>query len=237
MKYFVFSDCHGDYTALINGLGEAGYNPNDPNHTLLGLGDYFGRAQINESDSRFIFNYFRSPIHANAPILLKGNHELILENMIMRKYPTYTDIYNGEHNTIASIAQVEFEKTLYDPSIFLLDSIKEFDNWLRSLPYYLETDNYYFTHAWLPDNYNTATEEEWHEWIWANTYNEAEYFRTKSFRFPKTCFLGHWRAADFNPTHEDGNYYDETVNIHFMDCCTVLSNKVDVVVVEDSDDE
>lgn len=237
MKYFVFSDCHGNYTALINGLDEAGYNPNDPNHTLLGLGDYFGRAQINESDSRFIFNYFKSPIHANAPILLKGNHELILENMILRKYPTYTDICNGEHNTIASIAQVEFEKALYDPSIFLLDSIKEFDYWLRHLPYCLETDNHCFTHSWLPQNYNEADEEEWHDAIWTNTFYEVKKCRKNNTKFSKTLWLGHWRAADFNPTHEDGNYYDEALNIHFMDCCTVLSCKVDVVVVEDSDDE
>ena len=234
MKYFIFSDCHGDYAALIRGLGEAGYNPSDPDHTLLGLGDYFGRAQKSESDSRLLYNYFKSNIHFNEPILLKGNHELILENMIRRRYPSYTDICNGEHNTIASIAETTVEEVLYCAAPFNDERVAEFSDWLKVLPYAMEGQNNIFTHAWLPQNYKELEVEEWHEVIWTNTFDEVLLCRKNNYRFNKTLWLGHWRAADFRSDHTDEHYYDENLNIHFMDCCTVLSNNVNVLVVEDT---
>lgn len=44
MKYFVFSDIHGDYDAMIEALKTNGYEPSNHNHTLISLGDNFGRA-------------------------------------------------------------------------------------------------------------------------------------------------------------------------------------------------
>ena len=232
MKYFVFSDCHGDYIALLTGLNDAHYNPQDPTHQIIGLGDYFGRAERETSDSLNVWRYLTSFIHVNPPILLKGNHELILENMIKRRYPIYTDISNGEHKTIASISGLPLSEVVYSPAAFNTEEVKKFYDWLKGLPYYYETKLSTFTHAWLPDNYDVATEQEWHEWVWTNTYNEVEYFRAKSYRFPKTCFLGHWRAADIS-SQPDGEYYDSTTNIWFLDCCTVLTHRVDVIVVDD----
>ena len=163
MKYFVFGDCHGDYIALLTGLNEAHYNPQDPTHQIIGLGDYFGRAERETSDSLNVWRYLTSFIHVNPPILLKGNHELILENMIKRRYPIYTDISNGEHKTIASISGLPLSEVVYNPAAFNTEEVKKFYDWLKGLPYYYKTKSSTFTHAWLPDNYDVATEQEWHE--------------------------------------------------------------------------
>ena len=44
MKYFCFSDAHGDYNAFMAAVVKYGYNCKDPNHQLISCGDNFGRA-------------------------------------------------------------------------------------------------------------------------------------------------------------------------------------------------
>ena len=97
MKYFCISDIHGAYDSLINAMLKCGYDERNPNHQLIVLGDYFGRASIEPGDNVLVYEWLTADLHVNKPICIKGNHELIIEKMFRRNTVSYTDMYNGEH--------------------------------------------------------------------------------------------------------------------------------------------
>ena len=152
MKFFVTSDIHGDFMALLSGLDNAGYDLSNKNHQLIICGDLFGRAQVDPDDCIQIYKYVTSPNHKNPPIVLHGNHEDIILGIFRRNQVTYNDIYNGEHKTIASFARMDETAGAYDPAALqaVRKNFPELENWLKSLPYYFETKRYIFTHGWLP---------------------------------------------------------------------------------------
>ena len=101
-KYFIFSDVHGEYDALINALNEAGYNRNNHNHILVSLGDNFDRG----SKSRDIFMFLRN---RNA-ICVKGNHDLFLQEYLEKgmdgEFVLFNILHNGLEKTIKSVGNL-----------------------------------------------------------------------------------------------------------------------------------
>ena len=182
MKYFVFSDVHGDYEAMREGLAKAGYDKKNKEHQIISIGDNFGRATTG-GGSWSIYNYLVLDKHANQPICIKGNHELILEDIFRKGYLNQLDNYNGEDKTIVNlygcmdlshvtteaiknkVDQVvelwEDRNDIWCPtrkkqiaSITLCDEGKQFEAWLRrDMPMYFETKHYLFFHGWPLLNY------------------------------------------------------------------------------------
>ena len=251
MKYFVFADPHGNYDALLSALNENGYDKTNPNHQLVGLGDYFGRAAQSNSDCVNIWRYLKSGKHVNRPICLRGNHESILIEAIHRRGLTETDILNGEHNTFASFAgvypsQIEYDyqrqfevcKTMYNCG---------FVDWLETLPWYFETEHYIFTHGFVPLQWfgkkwglDKLGDWEWNSASWAIVPDYIRTLDNTHIKVDKTVVFGHWRAKELNEKFlgkwepEDGNIYvDEERKLIGLDCTTVLSHKVGCVVLED----
>ncbi len=256
MKYFVFADPHGDYEALVSALNENGYDKTNPNHQLVGLGDYFGRAAQSKSDCVNIWKYLKSDEHANKPICLRGNHESILLYAINRRMLNETDIYNGEHNTFASFADVYPNQMKYDCQRQFEVCKRMFNcgffDWLMGLPWFYETDNYIFVHGFIHIPWYFAgipleqlTDDDWDDLSWSNV---PDYIRAMD-EIPnilerraagKTIVFGHWRAKELNEKFlnkwepEDGDIYvDEERKLIGLDCTTVLSHKVGCVVLED----
>lgn len=255
MKYFVFADPHGDYEALLSILNENGYDKANPNHQLIGLGDYFGRAAQSKLDCVNIWKYLKSDKHVNKPICLRGNHESILIEAIHRRGLTETDILNGEHNTFASFADVYPNQIKYDCQRQFEVCKRMFNcgfvSWLESLPWYYETNNYVFVHGFVPVSYfsGTSLQElrsyDWNSLSWAKT---PDFIRAMD-EMPnilerraagKTIVFGHWRAKELNEKFlykwepEDGDiYFDEERKLIGLDCTTVLSHKVGCIVLED----
>ena len=54
MKYFAFGDTHGYYDELMTSLQEAGYQIFNPDHCLIGLGDYFDRGSQSKEILEFL---------------------------------------------------------------------------------------------------------------------------------------------------------------------------------------
>ena len=183
MKYFVFSDIHGNGEALYKGLEKAGYDPYNPEHRLISCGDNFGRCENYSIGSKEIYEYLTSDMHINKPICLRGNHEDILLKIEERNSITLTDIYNGEHKTLGAFAADNVDPNLFDKEIMASQikydqhearlAIKEmrekgFFEWIKQMPFYFETEHYVFTHGFLPmkiikakDPYMFAVEYEY----------------------------------------------------------------------------
>jgi len=119
MKFFVMSDIHGDYKAMMKAIKESGYNKKDANHQIVVIGDYFGRATTGKG-AYGVWKYLTSKTHKNKPICIKGNHEeSFVAKMLERGYVTDLDCRNGEDKTILSfyegIKNIHKDKNILEP--------------------------------------------------------------------------------------------------------------------------
>lgn len=256
--YFIFSDVHGDFDALVRALTIRGYDPQNSFHQLVSLGDNFGRSDCSpgSSGSRKVYEYLTAKMHKNKPFCLKGNHEDILLKIINRGYLTNTDFYNGEHKTVASFAGV----TAQDVITFNLqpgtrkcyfDKIKESGvyEWIKKLPYYYDIeDAFRCFHGWQP---TTATgrllkvpkkvkEYRWTEATWADLEKEISTF---CYLYPKgwnkTLIFGHWGTYRLrNYVWDDGNpdkfgiWWNPNFKLVGIDGSTYTTHKLNVLVIE-----
>ena len=101
MKYFITSDIHSYFNVLDKELKKQGFNKDKD--TLITLGDNFDRGEESWKMYRFL---------SKLPnvILVRGNHEDLLEELINRGYPLDHDFHNGTAQTIYDIAK-HYSKT------------------------------------------------------------------------------------------------------------------------------
>jgi hypothetical protein len=249
LKYFAFSDAHGDYDALMRAVERYGYDPENADHVLLSCGDNFGRAETGKG-SKGIFEYLTSTIHKNKPICLMGNHELILKDILFRRGITANDIYNGEDKTIRSFLgkSGDEEFTAYE-----IDSLSrgELMDWLLALPYYFEGEHYLFLHGFLPYDYammrfypdlRKVENSEWIAACWAQTPTMIQKFAQECpHGMGKTVVFGHWHNAllreafgekvDKNTLHT--LWRQEKLHLCGLDCCTYCSHQIEMLVAEE----
>lgn len=104
--------------------------------------------------------------------------------------------------------------------------------------------DYYSSKEYFPEWRTDSTAEEWSDARWGCPYRQYD---DGLFKEPgKTLVCGHWHAFDFRQ-HYEGGYYDDVdlvrdKSIHgiyrhdriiALDACTVLSNRVNVLRVEE----
>lgn len=94
MKYFVVSDIHSFYDELISSLKAAGYDKENPNHCLIVNGDLFDRG----TQTIEVLNFIKS-IPTTNRILVRGNHEGLLFDLISKSFPEAHDFTNGTVQT------------------------------------------------------------------------------------------------------------------------------------------
>ena len=75
MKFFCVSDIHGYYDPLIVALNEAGFEPDNPDHTLIACGDHFDRGRQPKEVLGFLIQLPRK-------VLIWGNHDKLLLDFI-----------------------------------------------------------------------------------------------------------------------------------------------------------
>lgn len=92
MKYYVCSDLHGFYSQFTDALKKAGFFDDTEPHKPLILGDIMDRGQEAIKMQDFILEQMKQ----NAVILVRGNHEDLFENLVVRNYghPSITDVVN-----------------------------------------------------------------------------------------------------------------------------------------------
>ena len=170
--YFVCSDIHGFYKSFTACLLEAGFSVENDEHILIVLGDIFDRGKEPWKIYKFLTSLPKERL-----VLVKGNHEYLLLELIERKFPFSNDISNGTYQTLISlhkdpkIVQRAFIKeninimdknVLFERSFNLLkkEETKLYDNkkineiasWLNSGAWqnYYELGKYIFVHSFIP---------------------------------------------------------------------------------------
>ena len=234
MRYFIISDIHGYYSVLKEELDKQGFDKYKD--TLISLGDNFDRGDENWEMYRFL---------STLPnvILIRGNHEDCLVDMIQRGYPEGHDEHNKTINTAIEIMK-HYDLTNYYDIQALMNT--EFYRWLTSDIWkdYIEFDNLILTHSTIPNtNFPTFKDSRWANPI-INRVNN------------KILICGHWFAylakKEYNkdvdrddeialycginlPEHKLKYFYEPYIDkdLIMIDACTPLTKKCNVLVYDD----
>lgn len=234
MRYFVVSDIHGFYDEFMDALKKSRFDRDNTNHTLVCLGDYFDRGNKPFDVMNFLTQLERK-------VLVRGNHDVLLQDMCEREYPDAYDSINRTWQTAKSLCKVR-DGTLFQS---VANMTRPFYN---SMVNYFETKYYIFVHGHLPTpkvdgieiDWRDATEEEWERAMWKNGFDEEK----KRIVSPsdKTIVFGHWHTSyarhyfdgttsEFGPDACFDPYYgDRYIGI---DACTAHSHQVNIIEIED----
>lgn len=249
-KFFVVSDIHSFYTPLKKVLDEKGFDPNNENHWLIVCGDAFDRGYESEEVLRFIMSLERK-------ILVKGNHDTLLEECCLREFPYRHDYSNGTVRTINDIGGAGEGKSFDECCEITWNKLARYRELLVS---YFETQNYIFVHSWIPthkkskphptdkwttlitdewmEGWREADNDEWGEAMWGNPFDKAQDGLNQT---GKTIVFGHfhtsWAYSKDEGTSEFGE--DAKFDIYYgedyigLDACTAYTGQVNVLVLED----
>ena len=153
-RYFVFGDVHGEYYALAEALNEAGYDGTNPKHILVSLGDNFDRGPLSIEVYRLLTENARN-------ICIKGNHETFLEEALEKgidgEFVFFNILHNGLYETIQSFAYAQNKDAVTTAQIQayigkINERFPDLLPWLKKMPLYFETKNYFFCHAGVDPN-------------------------------------------------------------------------------------
>ncbi len=240
-KLFVTSDIHGHASEFKDALKEAGFDRNNDGHVLVVLGDYFDRG----TENRAVYTYIDG---LKNKILLSGNHDLSLETVLLNGKLTLADHMNGMERTVK-----EFFRGDYVPEYNFIytdetaDGYKDLMGFLGEMRDYLETENYVFTHGWLPldvdvtsleahirPDWRYETPRAWHDAKWTEWQKVYPY---RPLLEGKTIVVGH-RSAEYGSMFDPARkkkctqpFYGE--DMIAIDAMTAVSKRVNVLVIED----
>lgn len=233
-KLFCVSDIHGFYDPFIEALTKAGFDAEDPDHWLICCGDCFDRGEQTVQ----VFEYL---VSLPRKVLIRGNHEDLLEECCQRRYAFRHDIHNGTAFAIADLG--EGSAGCADFGACCDKAIARLSPYISQLVNYFETAHYIFVHGWIPrgDDWRNASASQWEAARWKNGMLCA--FNGNIDPGGKTVVCGHWHTSwghyrlekpgcrdewehgDFSPYYAKG--------IIALDACTAYSHKVNVIVLED----
>ena len=137
--FFVVSDVHGFYDIMMKSLDEAGFDINNKNHIFVSLGDLLDRGEQPQQCLEFV-----NSLPKNRKILIKGNHESLIEECINRREFLAHDYHNGTVLTMDLLAQSPEN---------IIDQMAQNPLWLNyvtSCIDYYENSKYIFVHGWIP---------------------------------------------------------------------------------------
>lgn len=173
-KYFVCSDIHGFYTEWMLSLKEAGFDTNNNEHILIILGDIFDRG----SEPWKVYKFIRS-LPEERIILVKGNHEYLLLELVERKYACEHDVHNGTYDTLISLSKDPYKirlEWLKKNKDKFTESLDSFEAYKSSLGIFERAFKKLFDNKKI---------NEIVEWIkspkWLNYYELGQYIFVHSF--------------------------------------------------------
>lgn len=241
-KLFCISDVHSFYDPMINALSEAGYDPSNPEHWLIVLGDVFDRGPDSEKVLRYLMG-------VKQKILIKGNHEYLLLECCDRDRVYPTDVANGTYRTICDLGG-EREGYSYDEC--RIRTLAFVGGFINSMVDYFETEHYIFVHGWIPvkreewgfDTYHNlpdfreATKKQWEDatWLCGPDMVLCDLNNTD-----KAIVFGHWHTSYLWSIKEGRSEFGDDARFDIfrgdtyiaIDACTAHSGKVNCLVIED----
>ena len=237
MRFVCISDVHGQYDKMMSALQDANFNQSSD--CLVSLGDLFDRGP----QSKEILEYVMS---LPNKILLWGNHDSRLKEIIDLEISNWADYFNGVEETFNSFLGYK-EQLLSDGARALKQQpiYELLCKYFQECHYAAEFSDFIATHAWLPNalDWRTASKKAWEHSLWTNV---EEKIREKDFTNDKNLIVGHWHAfrvaqlyrgvSDFSNIDFNVFIANEEKDIIFIDGCSnyTYGGKVNTFVFEDN---
>lgn len=231
-RIIAVSDVHGFYDEMMTALKEVNFNPETD--LFVSCGDAMDRGPKPRQVIEFLN---RLP----NKVLVRGNHEQLMQDAIRRKCFLSHDFHNGTANTAYDFCTKENAGVMNHAQILgELRDDPEYQKYISLLVNYYETEHYIFVHSWIPggEDWFYATQSKWNKAMWGNPFDIAAVVGNKT---GKTIVHGHWHNSTGWARKGVGSefYGDACFDIceHDgcigLDACTAYSGKVNVLVVED----
>ena len=250
-KFFVVSDIHSFYTPLKRALDEKGFDTKNKDHWLIVCGDAFDRGDESEEVLHFLMSLERK-------ILVKGNHDILLDECCMRGFAFSHDASNGTRKTIQDLGEAGCGRSFNKCCQITWDKLARYRELLVN---YFETQNYIFVHSWIPtdvhfegeskpwyqqgktltwmEDWRNANDVEWEEAMWGNPFDRHFEGLNKT---GKTIVFGHWHCSTGHKMlgHCNDEFDKYSIwepcyaeGIIGIDRCTAYTGKCNVLVLED----
>lgn len=256
-RYFVVGDVHGYFKEMMDSLTQAGFDRDNPNHIFVSLGDLLDRGWQPSECLKFVLSLDR-----NRRILIRGNHETLMENMIARGYALSHDIRNGTVGTAV---------ILTDSQDFCngMRYHKDYNDYIKECDWWYATKTHVFVHGWVPmhcrsvedlndssilahiadendtDGFDTSSVNcimgVWNECSW---YNGMEMWKAGNKLSDRTVVCGHWHCSFGNSNyHGVGEEFGKNADfspfiddgIVAIDACTAYSHEVNCYVFDEEE--
>ncbi|MEC9485728.1 MAG: fructose-bisphosphatase class III [Candidatus Izemoplasma sp.] len=234
MKYFVISDIHGFYDAMIASLNNEGYEAHEKNHHLYVLGDMFDRGDQSKEVLEYLYNAHKKGM---ADILL-GNHDVFLIEFLEGDYQRawFNINHNGTDKTLFSLSGLvpkkhnleKIQDVIHKRYPYLL-------SWLKSLPLYFELGEYIFVHGGIDPSKGDWKEMSQDDYVWTreitcdpipNRTVVAGHHRVATIREPGANYRQLFKT---NPSAFDILYRSGKI---LIDRFVEISNELNVLVIE-----
>lgn len=230
-KYFVFGDVHSYFDVWMKALNDAGFDIDDENHIIISLGDLLDRGEQSVECLNFVNN-----LPDNRKILIKGNHEDLMQEAILRGRFMEHDYHNRTHKTVQQLTEMSMADY---PQGDILKKMKDNELWnkyVNSCVDYYELGDNIFVHGWIPyvdeivemkgpegEVYVKFREyvcDEWKSGRWedARWYNGMELW-SRGITIPnKTVWCGHWHTSwGHTYLHGDGQEFLKKIETFYID--------------------
>lgn len=251
MEYFIVADVHGFYNELEAALKDKGWADAE-NQCFVSLGDLCDRGK----DTIKVLQFVNS-LPTERKILIRGNHEDLMQAAIARGCFLMHDIHNGTVRTAEDIAKYEGialkkEKLNEDDDREILQAVASSNLWntyLNSTVDFAEVKNNIFVHGWIPCKTGTYIKDpNWRSpkarWEKARWINGMLAWKSGARIKGKTIWCGHWHTSWGHAyLHHDGDEFpDNGGTAHFspfiddgivaMDGMVAFSHKLNCKVLE-----
>ena len=221
-KYFVVTDVHSFYDEMMKALNDAGFDKDNSDHIFVSCGDLFDRGPKSYECLQFV-----NSLPEDRKILVRGNHEDLLDDVFVRRCYTFHDKHNGTDKTVNQLyvsQHQEEEETIssYD-KINWLRTWEEYRNYEMSLVDYARVGNYIFVHGWVPywartvNDLEEAKIADWKDARWDNGMRQWRSYGsiTNESGELMTIVCGHWHSSfGHSLYHKDGveylNHYSQS---------------------------
>lgn len=162
MRFFVVSDIHGFFDEFYYNLHKAGFKPEED--FLISCGDAMDRGP----EPRKVLEYLTT---LPNKILIRGNHEILLEEALERRYFKTHDVSNGTAETVYDFSTSPVAFTLSPAQVCgEMNDDSLFNSYRNLLVNYFETEHYIFVHSFIPLGEKIETNEDGEDWDSFNWY-------------------------------------------------------------------
>ena len=147
---FVVSDVHSFYDEMIKALTDKGFDIDNKDHIFVSCGDLLDRGPDAVKCIKFV-----NDIPDDRKILIRGNHEDLLQDAIYKGFFQSHDYHNRTNDTVYQLTGIRpgNEKGIIDAhsaAIFSMKFNEDWNKYIDSCINYYETNEYIFVHGWIP---------------------------------------------------------------------------------------